>query len=110
MMKERDQSKQKKLENGAEVDKELNYIKSRTAFRNVLNANTEFLRSLLPAIANVNYHQEVKFKVEVLKLVDDYLNPVFRPGRQRDDLLPCKEYNIYTYTPYAAASPINITK
>ena len=26
------------------------------------------------------------------------------------DLLPYKGYNIYTYTPYAAASPINITQ
>jgi len=26
------------------------------------------------------------------------------------DLLPSKRYNIYTYTRYAAASPINITK
>jgi hypothetical protein len=74
MIKERDQSKQKKLENGDEVDKEFNYIKSRTAFRNVLNANTEFLHSLLPAISNMNYDQEGKFKVEVLKLVDDCLN------------------------------------
>ena len=25
------------------------------------------------------------------------------------DLLPCKRYNIYTYTPYAAVSPKHIT-
>lgn len=74
MIKEQDQSRQKQLENGDEVDKEFNYIKSRTAFRNVLNANTEFLHSLLPAIANMNYHQERKFKVEVFKLTDDCLN------------------------------------
>jgi len=55
MIKEQNQPKQKKLENGDEVDKEFNYIKSRTAFRNVLNANTEFLHVLLPAIANMNY-------------------------------------------------------
>jgi len=44
MVKEQDQSKQNKLENSDEVDKEFNYIKSRTAFRNVLTANTEFLQ------------------------------------------------------------------
>jgi hypothetical protein len=74
MVKEQDQSKQKKVENGYEVVKEFNYIKARTAFRNVLNANTEFLHSLLPAIASMNYHQERKFKVEILKLTDDCLN------------------------------------
>jgi hypothetical protein len=74
MIKEQDQSKQKKMENGDEVDKEFNYIKSRTAFRNVLNASTEFLHSLLPAIVNMNYDQERNFKVEVWKLTDDCLN------------------------------------
>jgi hypothetical protein len=37
-----------------EMDKEFNYIKSRTVFRNVLTASTEFLRGLLLAIANMN--------------------------------------------------------
>jgi hypothetical protein len=74
MVKEQDQSKQKQLENGDEVDKEFNYIKARTAFRIVLNSNTEFLHSLLSAIASMNYHQESKLKVEVLKLTDHCLN------------------------------------
>jgi hypothetical protein len=74
MIQEQDQSKQKKLENGDEVDKKFNYIKCRTAFRIVLNACTDFLHSLLPAVASMNYHQERKFKVVVLKLTDDCLN------------------------------------
>jgi len=53
MIKEHDQSKQKKMENGDEVDKEFNYIKS---------------------IVNMNYDQERKFKAEVRKLTDDCLN------------------------------------
>ena len=67
-------SQKKKLANGDEVDKEFNYIRARTAFRKVLNADAEFLHSLLPDVTSMNSHQKRKFKIEVLKLIDDCLN------------------------------------
>ena len=75
--------KKRKHENTDEVDKELiSYMKARTAFRNELNAEAEFHHSLVPEVSITNAQQKRIFRIEVLKLIDDCLKPLLRPGDQ----------------------------
>lgn len=61
-------------ENGDEVDHVfVNYMKAKTAVRNEQNADAEFLHSLLPDVSSMSPQQKRKFKIEVLKLIDDCL-------------------------------------
>jgi hypothetical protein len=68
------QSKKRGRENGDEVDHVfVNYMKANTAVRNEQNADAEFLHSLLPDVSSMSPQQKRKFKIEVLKLIDDCL-------------------------------------
>ena len=70
----RSRSKKRGRENDDEVDHVfVNYMKAKTAFRNEQNADAEFLHSLLPDISSMSPQQKRKFKIEVLKLIDDCL-------------------------------------
>jgi len=61
-------------ESGDEVDHVfVNYMKAKTAVWNEQNADEEFLHSLLPDVSSMSPQQKRKFKIEVLKLIDDCL-------------------------------------
>ena len=68
------QSKKRGRENGDETGHVfMNYMMAKPAFRNEQNADSEFLHSLLPDVSSMNPQQKRKFKIEVLKLIDDCL-------------------------------------
>jgi hypothetical protein len=68
-------SRKRGHQNGGEADRVfVNYMKAKTAFRNEQNADAEFFHSLLPDVSRMGPQQKRKFKIEVLKLIDDCLN------------------------------------
>jgi hypothetical protein len=68
------QPKKRGRENGDEEDPVfVKYMKAKTALRNEQNADAEFLHSLLPDVLSMSPHQKRKFKIEVLKLIDNCL-------------------------------------